>query len=200
LVTLFVAGAAGMGINHAALAQSDNTHQNASDTAQRAQGLSRGYQQWLDVDVRWIITPEERAAYLSLKSNDERDQFIKQFWVRRNAPGTPPNTFRQEHYRRIAYVNEHFAAAVPGWETDRGRIYIVYGPPDSIDYESVKANGFLRSQQIQIWHYRLIHENVSAVRGTVGYQPATVVKENVDMKFVDACSCGDYRLQVPGKD
>jgi GWxTD domain-containing protein len=159
-----------------------------------------GYQGWLDVDVCWIITPEERTAYLSLKNNDERDQFIKQFWARRDQPGTLPNTFRQEHYRRTAYANENFAATIPGWETDRGRIYIVYGPPDAIDYDSVEMNGSRMPEEI--WHYRLIQENAPSAReqGTVGYQAAMVVRKNVDMKFLDVCSCNDFRLQIPGKD
>ena len=200
LATLFVMGAVGIGINQIASAQSDTANQDASHTTQRVQGLPSGYQGWLDVDVRWIITPEERTAYLSLKNNDERDQFIKQFWVRRNQPGTLPNTFRQEHYRRIAYANNNFAATTQGWETDRGRIYIVYGPPDAIDYESVEMNGSRRPEEI--WHYRLIQENAPSAheQGTVGYQAATVVRKNVDMKFLDICSCGDYRLQIPGKD
>jgi GWxTD domain-containing protein len=202
LVTLFVMGAVGIIINQTASAQSDRTNQNALDATKRVHVLPRGYQQWLDVDVRWIITPEERAPYLSLKNNDERDQFIKRFWARRNPPGTPSNTFRQEHYRRIAYTNEHFAATLPGWETDRGRIYIVYGPPDEIDNETVKVNGSLRSEQVETWHYRLIHENAPPTleQVTDGYQATTVVRRNVDMKFVDVCSCGDYRLQNPSKD
>jgi GWxTD domain-containing protein len=93
------------------------------------------YEDWLDEDVRWIISPEERAAFHQLASDEARDQFIEAFWQRRDpTPDTLENEFKQEHYRRILYANEHFAAgAVPGWETDRGHIYIVYGPADQIE-------------------------------------------------------------------
>ena len=93
------------------------------------------YKTWLDQDVVWIITPEEREAFKHLANDEERDNFISQFWERRNpAPGVAPNSFKDEHYARIAYANERFAAAnVPGWKSDRGHIYIVYGKPDSVD-------------------------------------------------------------------
>lgn len=163
---LAVAGAIGVCIGGIAWAQVDGINQNA------LQNAPAQYQKWLNNDVRWIITPEERAAYLSLQTNDERDMFIEQFWERRNPPGAPPYTFRQEHYRRIAYTNEHFAADKLGQEMDRGRIYIEYGPPDEIDHQLVELDGVARHGVT--WHYRSIH---------------------VVMKFVDVCSCGDYKLQ-----
>ena len=89
------------------------------------------YSKWVNEDVAYIISDEERAAFKSLQSDPEREHFIEQFWLRRDpTPGTPENEFKEEHYRRIAYANDHFAAAIPGWKTDRGRIYITYGPPD----------------------------------------------------------------------
>ena len=82
----------------------------------------------------YIICDEERKAFLNLSNDEERDAFIENFWLRRNpSPDSPENEFREEHYRRIAYANEHYAAGKPGWKTDRGRIYITFGPPDSID-------------------------------------------------------------------
>src|SRR5580698_8759663 len=96
--------------------------------------LASPYKKWLDEDVVYIITPEERSAFLRLQTNEEREQFIEQFWLRRNPdPDSPENTFKEEHYRRIAYANEHFASGIPGWKTDRGRIYIMWGPPDETD-------------------------------------------------------------------
>ena len=96
--------------------------------------ISKTYKKWLDEDVRWIITDEERAAFKQLSNDDERDQFIEQFWLRRDpTPDTAENEYKEEHHRRIAYANEHFASGIPGWKTDRGRIYIVYGPPDEIE-------------------------------------------------------------------
>src|SRR5215471_14548096 len=98
------------------------------------QELGKTYKKWLDEDVRWIITDEERSAFMQLSNDEERDQFIEAFWARRDpTPDTPENEFKEEHYRRIAYANEHFAAGIPGWKTDRGRIYIMYGPADGIE-------------------------------------------------------------------
>jgi GWxTD domain-containing protein len=96
--------------------------------------LKGAYKTWLDQDVAWIISDEERKAFKQLSNDEERDAFIEQFWLRRNPnPDSPENEFREEHYRRIAYANEHFAAGKPGWKTDRGHIYISFGPPDSIE-------------------------------------------------------------------
>ncbi|MGA7925303.1 MAG: GWxTD domain-containing protein, partial [Candidatus Sulfotelmatobacter sp.] len=91
--------------------------------------LSKTYKKWLNEDVVWIITDQERAAFKQLSNDEERDNFIEQFWLRRDpTPDTEENEYKEEHYRRIAYANEHFAAGIPGWKTDRGRIYIMYGP------------------------------------------------------------------------
>ena len=98
------------------------------------QELSKTYKKWLDEDVVYIITDEERKAFKQLSNDEERDQFIEAFWQRRDpTPDTEENEFKEEHYRRIEYANEHFAAGIPGWKTDRGRIYIMYGPADEID-------------------------------------------------------------------
>jgi GWxTD domain-containing protein len=100
----------------------------------RLSPLSGPYLTWLNEDVRWIITAEERSAYTALQSNPARLKFIQKFWDRRNSDAADSeNRFKEEHYRRIAYANSHFAATHPGWMTDRGRIYIIYGKPNSID-------------------------------------------------------------------
>src|SRR5262249_5232299 len=96
--------------------------------------LDRQYKEWLSEDVVYIISPEERTAFLRLDTNEEREQFIEQFWLRRSSnPDLPDNDFKEEHYRRIAYTNEHYASGIPGWRTDRGRIYIIWGPADEVD-------------------------------------------------------------------
>ena len=96
--------------------------------------LETPYRKWLNEDVAYIITDEERSAFKRLQTDEEREQFIEQFWLRRDpTPDTFENEFREEHYRRIAYANEHYASGIPGWETDRGRIYITFGPPDEIE-------------------------------------------------------------------
>src|SRR5712691_8571696 len=96
--------------------------------------LDSAYKQWLTEDVTYIISPDERNAFLQLATNEEREQFIEQFWLRRSSnPDLPDNEFKEEHYRRIAYANEHYASGIPGWKTDRGRMYIMWGPADEVE-------------------------------------------------------------------
>src|SRR6267378_1701576 len=96
--------------------------------------LDSAYRQWLSEDVTYIISPDERNAFLQLDTNEEREQFIEQFWLRRSSnPDLPENDFKEEHYRRIAYANEHYASGIPGWKTDRGRMYIMWGPADEVE-------------------------------------------------------------------
>jgi GWxTD domain-containing protein len=142
--------------------------------------LASPYRKWVDEDVVYIIDKEEQAAFERLPTDAEREQFIEQFWLRRDpTPNTVENEFKEEHYRRIAYANEHFAADIPGWKTDRGRIYITYGPPDDI---SVGSNypppaGAYHYQQ---WRYRFI-------KG---------IGTNVVIQFVDATGSGEFRMTV----
>src|SRR6185312_6265435 len=99
--------------------------------------LMTPYRKWLNEDVAYIITDEERQAFKRLQTDEEREQFIEQFWLRRDpTPDTAENEFKEEHYRRIAYSNERYASGIPGWKTDRGRIYITFGPPDENDSHS----------------------------------------------------------------
>ncbi len=154
------------------------------------QELSSTYKKWLNEDVRYIITPEELSAFKQLSNDEERDQFIEQFWLRRDpTPDTPENEFKEEHYRRIAYANEHFAAGIPGWRTDRGRIYIVYGPPDEIDahpsggtYDRPmeEGGGETSTYPFEDWRYRYIEG----------------IGQEVVLEFVDTCMCGDYHLTM----
>lgn len=146
--------------------------------------FDKKYQRWLDEDVRWIITPEERAAFLRLSKDEDRDRFVEAFWLRRDpTPGTVENEFKEEHYRRIAYANIHFAQEVPGWKTDRGRIYIVYGPPESIKTDLAHRSDD-PAKPTQTWHYSSIP----------GYG------KDIDLKFVDVCRCGDFRLETALKN
>ena len=150
--------------------------------------LASPYKKWLDEDVVYIITPEERSAFLHLSTNEEREQFIEQFWQRRNPdPDSPENTFKEEHYRRIAYANEHFASGIPGWKTDRGRIYIMWGPPDEIDshpsggtYErpADEGGGETSTYPFEDWRYRYLEG----------------IGENVELEFVDPTMTGEYHL------
>ena len=156
------------------------------------------YQQWLEEEVPYIITDNERAEFKKLSTDGEREQFVYQFWERRNpTPGSAENEFKVEYYRRIAYANEHWAANIPGWRTDRGRIYILYGPPDEID--SHPQGGEHSANPFETWRYRHIEEYAPPkqviVQGRTELKAQTIDRMNVIMKFVDACNCGDYRLQ-----
>jgi len=160
--------------------------------AQKAvrQELKGAYKTWLDQDVTYIISDEERKAFKNLSNDEERDAFIENFWLRRNPnPDSPENEYREELYRRIAYANEHFAAGKPGWKTDRGHIYIAYGKPDSIDAHPTGGNydrpaqeggGSTTTFPYEVWNYRHLEG----------------IGENIDLEFVDACQCGDYHFTI----
>jgi len=150
------------------------------------QELKGAYKTWLTQDVPYIITDEEARSFRSLSNDEERDAFIEQFWLRRNPnPDSPDNEFREEHYRRIQYANDHFAAGKPGWKTDRGHIYISFGAPDSIDSHPSggsynrpidEGGGTTSTFPFETWHYRYLEG----------------IGENIDLEFVDTCQCGDY--------
>jgi GWxTD domain-containing protein len=152
--------------------------------------LSKTYKKWLNEDVVWIITDQERAAFKQLSNDEERDNFIEAFWQRRDpTPDTEENEYKEEHYRRIAYSNEHFAAGIPGWKTDRGRIYIMYGPADEIDshpsggtYErpNEEGGGETSTFPFEDWRYRYLEG----------------IGQEVIIEFVDTCMCGDYHMTL----
>src|SRR5215467_5822488 len=154
------------------------------------QEISKTYKKWLDEDVRWIITDEEREAFKKLSNDEERDAFIEAFWQRRDpTPDTPENEFKEEHYQRMAYANEHFAAGIPGWKTDRGRIYIMYGKPDEIDshpsggtYERPieEGGGETSTFPFEDWRYRYIEG----------------IGQEIIIEFVDSCMCGDFHMTM----
>ena len=113
--------------------------------------LETPYQKWLGEDVRWVISDDERIAFKRLQTDEEREAFIEQFWLRRDpTPGTPENEMKEEHYRRISFANDNFSAGVPGWKTDRGMVYIRYGPPDAIDSHGATPSTY----PFENWYYR----------------------------------------------
>src|SRR6516225_2784788 len=154
------------------------------------QELSKTYKKWLDEDVVYIISDEERKAFKQLSNDEERDQFIEAFWQRRDpTPDTEENEFKEEHYRRIAYANEHFPAGIPGWKTDRGRMYIMYGPPDEIEshpsggtYQRPidEGGGTTSTFPFEDWRYRYIEG----------------IGQEIIIEFVDTCMCGDYHMTI----
>src|SRR5580700_3337171 len=154
------------------------------------QELSKTYKKWLDEDVVYIISDQERKAFKQLSNDEERDQFIEAFWQRRDpTPDTEENEYKEEHYRRIAYANEHFAAGIPGWKSDRGRIYIMYGPADEIDshpsggtYERPieEGGGETSTFPFEDWRYRYLEG----------------IGQEVIIEFVDTCMCGDFHMTL----
>ena len=156
--------------------------------------LSNDQRDWLDNDVPYIITPAERAAYLQLGSNEERDQFIEHFWDLRNPePELGENPFKEEHYRRIAYANEHFSSGIPGWKTDRAHIYILWGPPDGIETHPTggtydrpmwQGGGSTTTYPWELWRYRHLED----------------IGDNIELEFVDPSGSGEFHLtRDPGE-
>ena len=148
------------------------------------------FKKWLKEDVVYIITDDEKAVFEKLSAPEEKEKFIEQFWTRRDPdPRTPENEFKEEHYRRIAYANEHFASGDPGWMTDRGRIYIIHGKPDSIESRPdggaynrpiEEGGGTTTVHPYEKWRYRYLEG-----LGT-----------NIELEFVDSTNTGKYELAV----
>jgi GWxTD domain-containing protein len=150
--------------------------------------LKKAYKDWLEKDVTYVITDEERKAFKKLATDDERERFIEEFWRRRDPdPDTDENEFKEEYYERIAYANEHFASGIPGWKSDRGRIWIMYGKPDerethpsggSYDRPSYEGGGNTTTYPFEIWFYRYL----------------AGVGSGVEIEFVDPTGSGEYRI------
>lgn len=150
--------------------------------------LKKAYKDWLDKDVTYIITDEERKAFKKLQTDDERERFIEEFWRRRDPdPDTDENEFKEEYYERIAYANEHFASGIPGWKTDRGRIWIMYGKPDerethptggSYERPSYEGGGSTTTYPFEVWFYRYL----------------AGVGSGIEIEFVDPTGSGEYRI------
>ena len=150
--------------------------------------VKEAYKRWLNTDVAYIITKDERRAFQALTTDEERENFIENFWRRRDPnPDTEENEYREEYYERIAYANEHYSSGIPGWKTDRGRIYIAWGKPDSIeshpaggayDRPSYEGGGSTTTYPFEIWFYRHLEG----------------VGEGIEIEFVDPTGSGEYRM------
>jgi GWxTD domain-containing protein len=171
------------------------THQNLDKEQKKKlkrtlKELDTPYKQWLNEDVIYIISPDERNAFLQLATNEEREQFIEQFWLRRSSnPDLPDNDFKEEHYRRIAYSNEHYASGIPGWKTDRGKMYIIWGPPDEIDSHPTggtydrpmeEGGGSTSTYPWETWRWRYLEG----------------IGENIILEFVDPSGSGEYHMTM----
>jgi GWxTD domain-containing protein len=170
------------------LAQDDQEEKKNKKRKTSKETVKSVYKRWIDEDVRWIITDEERKTFNALKTDDEREQFIEQFWLRRDPdPDTDVNEYREEYYQRIAYANEKYTSGIPGWKTDRGRIYIVFGKPDQIeshpsggsyDRPTWEGGGTTSTYPFEIWWYRYLEG----------------VGSDIEIEFVDPTGSGEYRI------
>src|SRR5882672_6832622 len=152
--------------------------------------LETPYKKWLNEDVLYIITDEEKQTWKRLSTDDERESFIEQFWLRRDpTPDSAENEFKEEHYRRIAYANERYASGIPGWKTDRGRIYITYGPPDeneshpsggSYERPPEEGGGTTSTFPFEKWRYRYIEG----------------IGSDIIIEFVDPTMTGEFRMTM----
>jgi GWxTD domain-containing protein len=167
-----------------------SAQQKKKNTTKQETDRSEYYKRWLNEDVIYIVSSEEKSVFKELKTDEEREKFIEQFWARRNAdPRSGDNAFKEEHYRRVAYANERFASGIPGWKTDRGRVYIMYGKPDEIDShpsggsyqrEIYEGGGQTSTYPFERWRYRHIDG----------------IGDDIEIEFVDKSMSGEYRIAM----
>ncbi len=181
----------GVGIAYSGPSPSPQKATKKPDKKASSEG-SRGeyYKKWLDEDVTYIISEDEKKVFKDLKTDEERESFIEQFWARRDPdPRTPDNEFKEEHYLRIAYANERFASGIPGWKTDRGRIYITFGKPAEIEShpsggsynrEVWEGGGTTATFPFERWRYRHIDG----------------IGDDIEIEFVDKTMSGEYRMAM----
>jgi len=187
IVSIAIAAMMIVGIGSLTLAQDKGRAKDPNEKKKKEE-LKSVYKKWLEEDVSYIITDEERKAFKTLKTDEERDQFIEQFWLRRDPdPDTPENEYKEEYYQRIQYANEKFSSGIPGWRTDRGRIYVKFGKPDEIeshpsggsyDRPSYEGGGSTTTYPFETWWYRYIEG----------------VGSDVEIEFVDPSGSGEYRI------
>lgn len=160
------------------------------DDQLRSEEATDYFEKWLKEDVVYIIMPDERDVFGKLTTDEEKEQFIEQFWYRRDPDMlTAQNEFKEEHYRRIAYANETFHSGEPGWMTDRGRVYIIHGPPDQIEshpnggvyYRKMhEGGGQTSTYPFEVWWYRYMEG----------------VGSDVELEFVDRNGGNQYKLAL----
>jgi len=201
IAVILVAASALGAVTLPAFASQDNGNKLTKQERRRQKAIQKEmespYKKWISGPIGYIITPSERAAFKKLETDEQRDAFIEEFWRRRNpSPNSPENQFKEEFYRRIAYANEHYSSGIPGWRTDRGHIYIMYGPPDEIEshpsggtyvanpnelpYSGADASTTMTTYPFEDWTYR--------------YIPG--IGENVNLEFVDPTMTGEYHLTM----
>ena len=194
LLTMCILGGLAAASLHASPPKEKPSRQEQRRQKEAQKENESAYKKWLADEVPYIITDDERAAFRKLSTDDEKEQFVEQFWERRNPnPGSPENEFKEEYYRRIAYANEHYASGIPGWRTDRGRIYIMYGPPDEVESHPSggsyvrppeEGGGETSTYPFETWRYRYIDG----------------IGTNIILEFVDPSMTGEYHMTMdPGE-
>ena len=188
-LTIFVLAVTSAALTVFAQPKPKDTSQDPADKPRNIKPeLKKAYKDWLEKDVVYIITDEERKAFKKLQTDEERERFIEEFWRRRDPdPDTDENEFKEEYYERVAYANEHFASGIPGWKSDRGRIWIMYGKPDErethpmggqYDRPSYEGGGSTTTYPFETWFYRYL----------------AGVGSGVEIEFVDPTGSGEYRI------
>lgn len=150
-------------------------------------------QQFLDY-MSYIILPVERKIFLEMPPED-RGEFIRDFWARRDPdPSTPENEYRTIFYNRLAIADQAYRVGKPGWKTDRGRIYILLGPPTNVITKSMGGNPQFRPK---------LMPEAPLEEGTVTEKPTEIwiYDQYTDwftgplrLVFVDYYHTGDYQL------
>jgi GWxTD domain-containing protein len=187
---LLILAVFGLGLNINYSLSSSATKKAGSKKSNQGGDLANHYKKWLDEDVAYIISDDEKATFKALANDEERENFVEQFWTRRNPdPRSGDNAFKEEHYRRIAYANEHYTSGIAGWRTDRGRIYVMFGKPDEIESHPTggsynrpynEGGGQTSTFPFEKWWYRHIEG----------------VGDDVDIEFVDRSMSGEYRMAL----
>lgn len=192
MIFMFFSLALGIGLSRPVdpQPQAQQSKKKSKDSGREEASRTAYYKKWLDEDVVYIVSEEEKKVFKDLQNDEERESFIEQFWLRRDTdPRTPDNEFKEEHYRRIAYCNERFASGFPGWKSDRGRVYIVFGEPAEIEshpsggtYERLpwEGGGSTSTYPFERWRYRHIDG----------------IGDDVEIEFVDASMSGEYRMAM----
>lgn len=151
----------------------------------KSSSLPDKYRIWLNEEVVYIITAAERDVFLQLDSDKSREFFIEAFWKQRDpVPETPRNEFREEHYRRLQEANKTFGrgSPLPGWKTDRGKVYIILGPPKNIEqFDSVN-----NVNPVEIWFFQ--------------QEAASRLPPAFNVIFFKRNGIGDYVLYSPAAD
>jgi GWxTD domain-containing protein len=187
---LLILAVFGLGLNIDYSLSSAAKKKASSKKSKQSGDLANHYKNWLDEDVAYIISDDEKGTFKALSNDEERENFVEQFWIRRNPdPRSGDNAFKEEHYRRIAYANEHFASGIAGWRTDRGRVYIMFGKPDELESHPTggvysrpynEGGGQTSTFPFEKWWYRHIEG----------------IGDDIEIEFVDKSMSGEYRMAM----